>query len=69
MRSRVQKRKGEILTEPEAMKKLKSEMMTREKKKVARKAKLAPDLTEKKLQVEKGPMLEMQSKLRKNVKA
>ena len=55
MRSRVQKRKGEILTETEAMKKLKSEMITREKKKVAWKAKLAPDLREKKLQVERRP--------------
>ena len=37
------------------MKRLKSEMMTREKKKVARKAKLAPDLREKKLQVGRRP--------------
>ena len=29
----VQKRKGEIVTEPEAVKRLKSEMMTREKEK------------------------------------
>ena len=59
----VQKRKGELLTEPEAVKRLKSEMMTREKKQVAKKASIAPDLREKKLQVGKGPMLEMQSKL------
>ena len=59
----VQKRKGEILTEPEAVKRLKSEMITREKKKVAKKARLAPDLREKKRQVGKGPVLEMQSKL------
>ena len=45
------------------MKRLKSEMMKKEKKKVARKAKLAPDLREKKLQVGRGPVLEMQSKL------
>ena len=32
----VQKRKGEILTEPEAVKRLKSEMMTREKKRLQR---------------------------------
>ena len=51
----VQKRKGEILTEPEAVKRLKSEMMTREKKKVAKKARLAPDLREKKLQMGKRP--------------
>ena len=37
------------------MKRLKSEMTTREKKKVARKAKLAPDLTETKLQVGRRP--------------
>ena len=55
----VRKRKGEIITELEAVKKLKSEMMTREKKKVAKKARLAPDLREKKLQVVKSPMLEM----------
>ena len=59
----VQKRKGEILTEPKAVKRLKSEMMTREKKKVAKKARLTPDLRKKKLQVGKGPVLEMQSKL------
>ena len=59
----VQKRKGEILTEPEAVKRLKSETMTREKKKVAKKARLAPDLRKKKLQMRKGPVLEMQSKL------
>ena len=40
----VQKRRGEILTEPEAVKRLKFEMMTTEKKKVANKARLAPDL-------------------------
>ena len=51
----VQKRKGEILTEPYAVMRLKSEMMTREKKKVAEKAKLEPDLREKKLQIGKGP--------------
>ena len=56
----VQKRKDEFLTEPSAVKRLKSEMMTREKKMVANKTRLAPDLSEKKLQ---GPMLEMQSKL------
>ena len=33
-RSRVQKRKGEILPKPEGMKRLKSEMMTREKKRL-----------------------------------
>ena len=59
----VQKPRDEILTEPEAVKRLKSEMMTREKKKVAKKARLALDLREKKLQVRKGPMLEMPSKL------
>ena len=60
----VQKQKGESLTEPEAVIRLMSEMMTREKKKVAKKARLAPtDLREKKLQVGKGPILEMQSKL------
>ena len=53
----------EILTEPEAVKRFKSEMMTREKKKVAKKARLAPDLKEKKLQMRKGSMLEMRSKL------
>ena len=58
----VQKRKGEFLTEPYAVKRLKSDVMTREKKKVANKARLAPDLREKKLQVGKGSMLEMQSK-------
>ena len=52
----VSKRKGEVLTELEAVKRLKPEMMTREKKKVAKKR-------EKKLQVGKGSMLEMQSKL------
>ena len=41
---------------------MKSEMLTREKKKVAKKARLAPDLRQKKLQVGKGPMLEMQPK-------
>ena len=65
----VQKRKGEILTEPEAVKRLKSEMMTTEKQKVAKKVRLAPDLREKKLQVGNGRMLEMQSKLGKNVRA
>ena len=51
----TRKRKGEILTEPEAVKRLKSEMMAREKKKVAEKARLAPDLSEKKLQMGKRP--------------
>ena len=51
----VQKRKGKVLTEPQAVKRLKSELMTREKKKVAKKHRVAPDLREKKLQVEKRP--------------
>ena len=51
------------LNRPEAVKRLKFEMMTREKKKVAKKARLTPDLREKKLEVGKGPVLEMQSKL------
>ena len=54
--------KAKNLTEPEAVKRLKSEMIKRGKK-VAKKARLAPDLRERKLQVGKGPMLEMQSKL------
>ena len=65
-RENVQKLKGEILTEPYAVKRLKSEMMTREKKKVAKKARLAPDLREKKLQVGKAqakPSLKDQKKL------
>ena len=37
--------------------------MTSEKKKVSKRARFAPDLMKKKLQVGKGPMLEMQSKL------
>ena len=49
----VQKRNGEILTKPEAVKRLKSEIMTREKKKVAKKARIAPDLRQKNLQVGK----------------
>ena len=40
----VQKEKGEILTEPEAVKRSKSKMMTREKKMVAKNVRLAPDL-------------------------
>ena len=54
----VQQRKGAILIEPEAVKRLKPEMMTREKKKFAKKARLVPDLREKKLQVGKGPNAE-----------
>ena len=45
--------------EPEAVTRLKSEMMTRAKKNVAKKAILAPHLREKKLQLGKGSMLEM----------
>ena len=42
--------------------------MIREKKKVAKKARVAPNLREKKVQVGKCPMLEMQSKLSKKRK-
>ena len=52
-----------MLTESEAVKRSKSEMITRENKKGAKKARLAPDLREKELQVGKGSVLVMQSKL------
>ena len=42
--------------------------MTREKKKFAKKTRLAPDLRQKKLQVGKGPMLEMQPKAKPSLK-